>query len=377
MTDPEAYRSWLILNMLPDIGRTLFGRLVTRFGSADAVLGASDAELQEVGGIGPMATRSIRNWRELVDVEAEMRLVEQHGVSLTCLSDDDYPANLRTMAAPPPLLYYRGTLAPIDQAAVAVIGSRKLSCYGREATQTIARDLAQAGVTVVSGLAMGGDAVAHQAALEGGGRTLAVLGNGLATVYPACNKRLAQEISDHGALISEMHLEAGPDPGSFPQRNAIIAGLSLGVLVAEAGPKSGTRITADRALDDNRAVFAVPGDITRVNSVGTNQLIKEGARLVTCARDILVDLRPQLQGLIDGLPDLADADPAETPPLPHDLSDAEAKVYQALELDPMSIEAVGEALGDVPVGEQMSALLSLELRGLIRQEPGKRFRRVR
>ena len=139
-------------------------------------------------------------------------------------------------------------------------------------------------MTVVSGLAIGGDAVAHRAALEAGGRTLAVLGNGLATVYPASNKRLAEEIIDHGALVSEVPMEAGADPGSFPQRNAIIAGLSLGVLVAEAGPQSGTRITADRALDDNRAVFAVPGDITRVNSIGTNQLIKEGGRLVTCAR---------------------------------------------------------------------------------------------
>jgi DNA processing protein len=401
-------RSWLILHLLPDIGRARFHRLLKHFGSPEAALEASPAELDSAE-IGSMAASSVRNWRELVDVDAEMRRIEDAGARIVCFQDEDYPANLRRMAVPPPLLYVRGTLCPIDAAAVAVIGSRKMSRYGREATREIAGGLARAGVTVVSGLALGVDGQAHREALDAGGRTLAVLGNGLSSVYPAQHARLAEEILERGALLSEMPMSAEPNAGSFPERNAIIAGLSLGVAVIEAGSQSGTSITAGHALEENRAVYAVPGDITRANSVGTNRLIQEGARLVTCARDILVDLRGELEGLLQNLPDLAQPEDGG-PSLPADLSDAERRVYACLELDPLSIDvltdmcaedagATAESAGGTAqeargpqgprelaegahdpalgAGAVMAALLNLEIRGLIRQEPGKMFRRIR
>ncbi|MBN1867374.1 DNA-processing protein DprA [Candidatus Sumerlaeota bacterium] len=379
MTRLDAYRSWLILHRLPDIGRGRLNALVRRFGSPDNVLSVSRETLLEVEGIGTMAADSILNWREYADVDAELERIEAHGVSLVSILDETYPANLARMACPPPLLYYQGALSPVDEAAVAVIGARKMSRYGREAAETIARELAQAGVTVVSGLAIGIDSVAHRAALDAGGRTFAVMGCGLASVYPAQHRALADEIVAHGAVISEMPMDALPDAGSFPQRNAIIAGLSLGVLVVEAGATSGTQITVGHALDEGRSVFAVPGDIGRANSVGTNRLIQEGARLATSGRDVLLDLHAELRGLLTNLPALEDPSPGALPEVPKDLSDAERAVYEALQLDPLTIDAITETLGAAApaIGETMSSLLSLELRGLIRQEPGKTFRRLR
>jgi DNA processing protein len=379
MQDLASYRSSLTLHLLPDIGRSRFNKLVAHFGSADAALDAPASALDEVDGIGPMAVQSILNWRELADVETEMRLIEEHGVSLTRPEDDDYPANLRRMTPPPPLLYYRGALSPMDEASVAVIGARKMSRYGREAARVITTDLARAGLTIVSGLALGVDSAAHRFALDAEGRTIAVLGNGLSHVYPAQHKQLAEEIVENGAIISEMPMAATPDAGSFPQRNAIIAGLSLGVVVVEAGAKSGTAITIGCALDENRAAYAVPGDITRANSVGTNQMIKDGAKLVTCGRDVLLDLRHELRHLLSQLPDLAEPSPDEPPPLPKELNETERAVYEALELDPLHVDALSEALAGTAIapGDLMAALLHLEIRGLVRQEPGKRFRRVR
>jgi DNA processing protein len=374
----EHYRPWLVLNMLPGLGKTRINRLINHFKSPEAVLDASEKELEAIEGVGAMGVSSILKWKSTVDVEAELRLIEQHGVSLVSILDDAYPANLARMHVPPPLLYYKGTLEPIDEAAVAVIGSRRVSRYGRDAAHEIVSVLAEAGVTVVSGLAIGCDGVAHEMALDAGGRTLAVLGGGLSSIYPAQHQKLAGRVVENGALISEMPIASEIDPGSFPQRNAIISGLSLGVLVIEAGPRSGTSITVGCALEENRAVYAVPGDITRVNSVGTNRLIKEGARLVTCADDILVDLRRELGRLIDGLPDGTEDLGDTPPPVPKDLTETESSVYEALELDPLQIDALAEALGGtVSSGDLMAALLSLELRGLVRQEPGMRFRRTK
>jgi len=374
----EHYRPWLVLNLLPGLGKTRINQLIKHFGSPGAVLDASEKELEAIEGIGSMAASLIPKWKATVDVDAELRLIEQHDVSLVSILDEAYPANLAKMRVPPPLLYYKGTLEPMDEAAVAVIGSRRVSRYGRDAAHEIVSVLAEAGVTVVSGLAIGCDGVAHEMALDAGGRTLAVLGGGLSAIYPAVHKKLAERVVENGALISEMPMASDIDPGSFPQRNAIIAGLALGVLVIEAGPRSGTSITVGCALEENRAIYSVPGDITRVNSVGTNRLIKEGARLVTCADDILVDLRGELGRLIEGLPDGTEDLGDTPPPVPKDLTETETSVVEALELDPLQIDALAEALdGTVPSGDLMAALLSLELRGLVRQEPGMRFRRVK
>ena len=318
--DLQRYRPWVTLNMLPDIGRVRFNRLVEHFGAPEHVLDASPDALAEVPDVGPLTIESIRNHQRLVDPDAELDRVAAAGVELVCLADDAYPRNLRETPAPPPLLYYRGTLDEADRAALAVIGTRKMSRYGREVATEIVEALARTGITIVSGLALGLDSVAHRATLDAGGRTLACLGNGLSSVYPAQHKMLAEEIMDSGALVSEMPMEARPDAGSFPQRNSIIAGLSLGVLVIEAGPRSGTSITAGYALEANRAVYAVPGDIHRVNSIGTNRLIKEGARLVTSAEDILVDLHDELAEIIGQLPTIEDQvrRDGDPPPPPDD-----------------------------------------------------------
>lgn len=404
----EQYRSWLILSMLPDIGRGRFNALIEKFGCADAVLDASEQELLQTDSIGKMAVESILRWKSLVNVDAELRKVEQHGVELVCLNDPIYPVNLKQTTNPPPLLYYKGSLKEIDQAAVAIIGARKMSRYGREVTHDIAGRLAESGVTIVSGLALGGDGEAHKAALEAGGRTLAVLGNGLASVYPSMHKRLAQQVIESGALISECPMDAKPDPGSFPQRNSIIAGLSLGVAVMEAGKNSGTLITAGFALEENRSVFAVPGDITRVNSMGTNNLIREGALLMTSHRDILAELRREMEEVLGKLEDLDDGTSDQPRPMPKDLSPAEIKILEALENDPLSMDELlfslkkeerqkaqdqdapdglcvadstsgdyGKAGSTISPGEAMHALLNLEIRGCIQQEPGKIFRRLK
>jgi DNA processing protein len=418
----ENHRGWLILNMLPNIGRGRFNRLVARFGCPEAVFDALDADLFSVPDIGPMAVESIRDWKSLVDVDEELRLIERGGASVVCLNDEEYPANLRRLSPPPPLLYYKGSLDAFDEAAVAVIGCRKMSRYGRDATHEIAGGLARAGIAVVSGLALGIDSEGHRAAIEADGRTLAVLGNGLSSVYPAQHRMLAQQVVEHGALVSEMPMAATPDAGSFPQRNSIIAGLSLGVCVVEAARQSGCFITVGHALDMNRSVFAVPGDINRANSLGTNRLIQEGAKLVMNTRDILVELRSELSGILGDIGDLSvDDDPRPAPP-PRDLSPLEAQILEALEQDLLSVDELlaslkleerrkmeenekaraleaphsdaaspdgssvteaaetygGPALATarVPMGDMMAALLNLEIRGLIQQEPGKMFRRV-
>jgi len=371
------------LTLLPDLGRARINTLIRHFGSPEAVLDASEQALTDAG-IGALAVRSILDWRRLADVDNELRLIEKHSVAITTILDADYPANLARMAAPPPLLYYRGTLSPMDEAAVAVIGSRKISRYGRDVTHQIVTALARAGVTIVSGLALGVDAAAHQFALDAEGRTLAVLGTGLASIYPAQHKTLADHVAGSGAVLTEVSMTSGPNEGCFPQRNSIIAALSLGVLVVEAAQRSGTSITVGYALEENRSVYAVPGDITRVNSVGTNRLIQDGARLVTCGRDILLDLRDELGRLLDHLPELHDPAENQPAPLPADLNPVETIVLEILELDPLTIEALNAALaardeGEAPVaqGDLMAALLNLELRGLVRQERGMQFRRMK
>lgn len=377
----ERYRDWIILNSLPGIGAVCVRNLLERFASPSHILNASREELAAVEGVGKMTIETIQDWRNLLpDVDQELHLVEKHGVSLVCLSDAEYPANLKVSGLAPPLLYYRGAFEPIDKAAVGVIGSRKISRYGRDATHRIVSDLAQAGVTIVSGLAIGVDGAAHQFALDAGGRTLAVLGTPLNRIYPARHKVLAEEVVKHGALISQFPMSWEGSSGDFPARNAVIAGLSLGLVVIESGKQSGTSITVGYALDANRSVFAVPGDITRVNSMGTNRLIQEGGRLVTCGNDILQDLREEMRGLIEDLPELDDPEEGAPRPLPKDLSDTERLLMEVLALDPTSIDALTDSLSDKAVisrGDMMTGLLNLELKGLIRQEPGMKFRRLR
>lgn len=309
----------------------------------------------------------------------ERDLAHRHGVRIVALEDADYPQRLRTIYDPPAVLYVRGSLAPSDEIAVAVVGSRHASIYGLQCAERLAYDLALRGVTVVSGLARGIDAAAHRGALKASparrsstepgraGRTLAVLGNGLSRVYPPEHHALADEVTAHGALISEYPMETAPIPHNFPRRNRIISGLSLGVVIVEAARRSGALITADCALEQGREVFAVPGPITAVSSQGTHHLLKQGARLVTSVEDILDELRLVPQPVRASFPD--DRGTAPTAALP----EAERRVFACVsERDPLDIDVIAGHSG-LAVAEVSSLLLQLEVKQLIRQLPGKRF----
>jgi DNA processing protein len=281
---------WLGFNLVKGIGPAKVQALLDYFGSPANAWQASELQLQKVG----LDQRTIKTFfetRAQLDLDQCLAQVQAAGIHLITWESPDYPSYLREIPAPPPLLYLQGELQEIDRWAVAVVGTRRLTSYGRQVTRDLVSGLVRNHVTIVSGLARGIDAVAHKTALESGGRTIAVLGSGLDSVYPSEHQSLAgQIIGGQGAVISEYGLGVQPEAQNFPPRNRIISGLSLGVVVVEAGEKSGALITANFALEQNREVFAVPGDINRLVSKGTNRLIQEGAKLVTRVEDILEEL---------------------------------------------------------------------------------------
>lgn len=290
----DAGRSFLRLALLPDVGPIRARNLIEHFGGIDAIFGASISDLQRVEQIGPRTAESIFRARRDVDaVDREIAAAVRHGVRILCPLDTDFPRPLLNMPDPPICVYIRGTVEPADAVAVAIVGTRRCSHYGHEQAERFAEALAGAGFTVVSGMARGIDGCAHEAALRAGGRTLAVLGNGLAYIYPPEHDGLARRIENAGALVSELPVEASPEAKNFPMRNRLIAGLTLGVIVIEAGKKSGALITARHACEYNREVFALPGRIDRPEvSAGVNGLIRDGgAKLITCLDDVLDELK--------------------------------------------------------------------------------------
>ena len=292
------------------------------------------------------------------------------GVTLLTLADVDYPPALRWIADPPVALYVRGRVMAAHQLAVAVIGSRKPSAYGKLSAQRFSQALAEHGYTVVSGMARGIDSLAHQGALQAGGQTIAVLGSGIQTIYPPENRRLYEQISAQGAVLSEFPLHTKPDRWNFPRRNRIISGLSLGALVIEAAANSGSLHTARHALDQGREVFAVPGRIQDVNSRGTNGLIKNGAKLVESIDDILEELPEAVRTSAQHLREAEAAPEAESPP--DDLSPQEAQVLGMLSTTETHIDAISDT-SQLPVHVVAGILLTLELRGFVQQLPGKLF----
>src|SRR3989454_4754743 len=289
-------RDWVALNMTPGIGPRAAAKLLERFGSAEAVYGATRAELERLRLL-PEAVDSIIA-RDLHDkAAAEIQSIRALGGDVLVLDAGVYPSLLREVYDPPIVLYVKGAWTEcLDQPCVALVGSRRCSTYGQNAALMLARDLAQRGVTIISGFARGIDAAAHRGAIEGGGRTVAVLGTGIDEVYPRDHKKLADEILERGgALVSQFPLSTPPVSENFPYRNRIISGLSLGVVVVEAAENSGSLITARLAIEQNREVFAVPGNITSRTSFGTNYLIKgAGAKLVQQWQDIAAELAPQI-----------------------------------------------------------------------------------
>jgi len=348
---------------VPGVGPILRKSLLEHFGSAEAILAAAPSRLRVVPGVGPKLARSIVSARDEIDVEAELKLCREHGVTVLWDADPDYPRLLREIHDPPGILFVHGDLEPDDAMAIAVVGARHATSYGQQQADRLAGGLARAGLTVVSGLARGIDAAAHRGALEAGGRTVAVLGSGVLNVYPPEHGTLAAKIRESGALISENPPRAQPMSGAFPQRNRLITGMTLGVIVVEAAERSGALISARHAMEQGREVFAVPGRVDSRASRGCHRLIRDGAKLVESVEDVLEELGP-----------LVEATPRSDGRVVHHpaelrLNDQERLVLDAIDNDPTSIDNVVATSG-LPIHRVLSTISVLEMRRLIRRVSG-------
>lgn len=340
--------------------------LVRKFGSPGSVLKATPEAISSTLRIeNERATGVIEETRG-VNVDREIEEAQRRGVRIITVDDSTYPERLKTIFDPPPVLYILGQSLPVDERLIAIVGSRRATLYGRLMANSLARDLARYGAAVVSGMARGIDTFAHRGTLEGGGRTIAVLGSGLDVVYPRENASLMKEIATTGTVISEFPLGTKPLKQNFPRRNRIIAGLSMGVLVVEAAAKSGALITADYALENGRDVFAVPGRADGRYSQGTNNLIKQGAKMVTDVRDILEEF-PDSFDLQDESFDRQGGKRAEVA-----LEGDESKVFEILDSQPRHVETITRELG-MPISKAIATLMGLEMKGLIKQLRGKMF----
>ncbi|MEW5986463.1 MAG: DNA-processing protein DprA [Chloroflexota bacterium] len=351
---------WLGFNLVKGIGAAKAQALLGQFGDPAAAWQASEAELLRIG-FDQRAIQSFLEARASLDLDKALARVEAAGIKLLTWNSPDYPRYLREIANPPPLLYLRGELSPADQWAVAIVGTRRLTTYGRQVTQELAAGLARNGVTIVSGLARGIDSIAHKAALEAGGRTLAVLGSGLDCLYPAENRSLAEKIqAGQGAILTEYALGVQPEARNFPPRNRIISGLSLGVVVVEAGLTSGALITAAFALEQDREVFAVPGNVHSPASQGANRLIQRGAKLVTKVEDVLEELNlglvPEQTAAQMTLPESAE----------------EALLLEHLSGQPVHVDELSQSAG-LPTALVSSTLTLMELKGMVRQVGGMNY----
>jgi DNA processing protein len=361
----EEWKYWLGLSFVPGVGDVWSKTLISRFRNPKAVFEASAKALDQVEGIGGKAVDAIKSFSDWERVDTEIQNLLRLGFKLVAITDKDYPKNLSKIYYPPSILYLHGEIRASDELALAIVGTRAADRYGRLVTERLASELASMGITIVSGMARGIDSVAHAAALKSGGRTIAVLGSGLDVIYPPENKNLYNQISENGAVISEFPLGSEPDAVNFPKRNRIISGLSLGVVVIQASEKSGSLITASFALEQNRDVFAVPGNIGPKLSRGTNGLIKRGAKLVDSIEDIL--------GEIDAFRRLKQMEsPVDTGHILERLNEDEKRVLSALGNEPIHIDDIITQSGFEP-HRVLSTLLSLELEGLVTQLPGKMF----
>jgi len=352
MTNKDI-KYWVGFSLIPGIGHVKFTQLENYFGSLENAWQAAPVDLKH-SGLDRNSINAITSWRDKVSLEAEMEKLERYGVKVLTWHDADYPSRLKEIYDYPPVLYVRGSLLPEDEWCLAVVGTRRATVYGRQVTEEIVADLAQSRITIVSGLARGIDSIAHSSALDNGGRSIAVFACGLDVVYPAENANLARRIMQQGALISEYPLGARPKAENFPRRNRIMSGMSLGVLIVEAGETSGAMITARLALEQNREVFAVPGSILSPASRGTNHLIQEGAKLVGHYTDILEELN--LTAVARQV-ELKEVIPA---------SETESLLLKQLSAEPTHIDEVCRSSG-LPISTVSSTLAMMELKGLVKQ----------
>jgi len=353
----------LRLNLVPGIGPRLQQLLVARFDSPAGVFAASSSELSAVDGIGPKLLSTISEARHSDDAERELARCRELGVEMLHLDSPDYPPMLAEICDAPNVLYCRGDIVEQDQLAVAIVGSRRCTLYGRQQAERLAGALARAGMTVVSGLARGIDAAAHRGAPNAGGRTIAVAATGLAQVYPPEHVELADEVSRQGAIVTESPLHREPIPGLFPQRNRLISGLSLGVIVIEASQKSGSLHTARHAMEQGREVFALPGRIDSLASIGSHNLIRDGATLIRGVEDVLDELGPLTRPVQTGV-----SEEVRTP-RELTLNDQERHVINLIGSEPSHLDEVMRNTNLDP-SRVLATLTVLEMKKLVRRLPG-------
>ncbi|HEX5019975.1 MAG TPA: DNA-processing protein DprA [Candidatus Binatia bacterium] len=362
--DPYAY--WLALGRVKGLGGIGFKKLAARFNDPTEAFLATTAELEQIEGLHRDVIDGLLKFSGWGEIEEDLRRTREAGVDILPFTSPAYPDRLRVIADPPPLLYLKGQLCAEDDRAVAIVGSRSASEYGRRVARDLARGLACVGFTVVSGLARGIDGAAHASALQAGGRTVAVLGSGVERPYPPEHEELYRRISEHGAVVSELPVGTRPLAFNFPARNRLISGLSLGVVVVEATEKSGSLITAALALEQGREVFAVPGEAGASRSRGAHRLIREGAKLVETVDDIVEEIAPQL------LRNAASSTKVAARVLPPGAGENTRKVLALLQDNSLQVDEVIERSG-LPAAQVLEVLLDLELQGFVRQSPGKLY----
>ncbi len=383
MSLSASQHKWLTLTLIPGVGTVQFVRLLARFHTPENILSAPVSELSEI--VGKALAQRISQYSEVVDLNQQLRLMDEYQVHLTTLDDPDYPLRLAEIYDPPLALFCRGELHQRDQFAIALVGTRRATPYGIRMAEKIARELANRGITVISGMAAGIDTAAHRGALDAGGRTIAVLGCGVNVVYPKSNAELMHDIIQQGCVLSQFPMDSPPARTHFPVRNRIISGMSMGTVVVQAPIKSGALITAHTALEQGREVFAIPGEIGIHNSAGPHSLIRDGAKLIETADDILAELNVPDELHVSAVK-LPEASPTPTPPKANDVPNvppmprAHASVSNDVEKDILSVlQSNGSYVDEIAaacrisVAEALSTLTILELKGTVRQFSGKRF----
>ena len=382
-------KSLIHLNLIPGIGNHTIRRLLAAFGSAEQSVAATSEELAQIDGLTPDVRQQLIDGRSRAPLAQELELIEQHGCHIVTIDDESYPPLLKQIHDPPVLLYIIGDFSPQDAPSIAIVGSRSPTEYGKMISQQLSHQLAERGVTVVSGFARGIDTCVHRGALEAGGRTIAVFGCGLSIIYPETNRGLAAEIIESGALVSEFPMTMPPRGKNFPRRNRVISGLTLGTLVVEASDRSGSLITARHAAEQGREVFAVPGQIFSGVSRGTHSLINQGATLINSVDDLL-DALPQDYTQILGResPEVTRqpapskrarpqsvenrSTPTPQPKANLNLTPDEQTVLSAMDADSVHIDEITRVT-QLPIGKVSSLLVMLELKGVVQQLPGKQF----
>jgi DNA processing protein len=384
--------SLIHLNLIQGVGLKTVQVLRDVFGSAERALQATPDELRKIDGLSPAICDLLIRKPVLYPIERELELIDEYGCQVLTLYDAAYPSRLKEIDTPPLVLYIRGELILDDSLSISLVGSRNAKDYGRKVSYQLSYQLAQRGLTVVSGFAKGIDTAAHRGALEAGGRTIAVMGNGLSVIYPAANRNLIEKIEASGALISEFPIAVTPKPRNFPRRNRIISGLTLGTVVVEASNRSGALITARLATEQGREVFAVPGEIFSELSMGTHKLINDGAKLISTVDDLLNELPQHALSQVQ----LPEVESSQEPPVekndtkfaapqppsevqqpvqsvpPPDLTPDEKTVFEAIEVPSSHIDTIIRTT-QLPIGLVSSVLLMLELKGIVQQLPGKQF----